>query len=69
MRSEMPITSPMSCSTSTMVTPRSRMRVIDLVQFLGLVRVHAGRGLVEQQQTRLRRERTRHFEPALIAVG
>ena len=39
------------------------------VELVGLVRVHAGGGLVEQQQPRLRRERARHFEPALIAVG
>ena len=49
--------------------PRSRMRVISSSSSCGLLRVHAGRRLVEQQQPRLRRERARHFEPALIAVG
>ena len=34
-----------------------------------LLRVHAGRRLVEQQQLRLGRERPRHLEPALVAVA
>ena len=34
-----------------------------------LLRVHAGGRLVEQEQLRLRRERARELEPALVAVG
>ena len=39
-----------------------------LHQLLGLVRVHTGCRLVEQQQLGLGRERTRDFELALLAV-
>jgi hypothetical protein len=35
----------------------------------GLLRVHAGRRLVEEQELRLRRQRPRHLQPALVAVG
>ena len=69
MRSEISITRRMSCSTSTMVMPRSRMRVISGVEFVRFLRVHAGRRFVEQQQPRLCRERARHFKPALVAIG
>ena len=34
-----------------------------------LLRVHAGGRLVEQQQLRLGRQRTRDLQPALVAVG
>ena len=63
------MTSRMSCSTRMMVTPRSRMRVMTLVELLGLARVHAGRRLVEQQEPRPRGERARQFELALFAIG
>ena len=68
-RSEMPMTSLMSCSTRTMVMPRSRMRVMISSSSLGLARVHAGRRLVQQQELRARRERARHLELALLAIG
>ena len=38
-------------------------------QLLGLLRVHSRCGLVEQQQRRLRCERTGYLELALLAVG
>ena len=43
-----------------------RMRVAQLADLLA---VHAGCGLVEQQQLRLRRQRARELQPALLAEG
>ena len=43
--------------------------VHELGEPLGLLRVHAGRGLVEQQQLRVGRERPRDLHAALVAVG
>src|SRR5688572_12132710 len=40
----------------------------ELRELLGLLRVHAGRRLVEQQQLRVRRERAGDLHPALVAV-
>src|SRR6185437_7611192 len=34
-----------------------------------LLRIHPGRGLVEEQELRVGPERPRHLEPALVAVG
>ena len=69
MRSLTLMTSRMSCSIRNTVTPRSRMRSDQPDQIALLARVHAGGGLVEQQQLRIARERARDLEPALEAVG
>ena len=69
-RSEMPMTTLMSCSISRMVSPRSsRRRPHEPRQRAGLLRVHPGGRLVEQQQLGLGRQRARDLQPALIAVG
>ena len=46
----------------------SRTRRTNDGEVRGLLRVHAGRRLVEQQQLRVGRERARDLEPALVAV-
>ena len=70
MRSETPITTFMSCSMRRIVRPRSsrslRMKSVRLGR---LLRVHARRGLVEQQQARVGGERPRDLDAALVAVG
>ena len=38
----------------------------DTIFFCG---VHSGRGLIEDQQSRLQRQRPRDLEPPLIAIG
>ena len=35
----------------------------------GLGRIHSGRGLVEQEQLRIRRQRTRDLKPPLVAIS
>ena len=40
----------------------------DAVEFHGFAWVHSRRGLIEQQELRLRGQRTRHFELALFAI-
>ena len=50
--SETSMTSPMSCSTTTSVTPPSRIGAQHVRELLGLGRVQAGGRLVEQQQPR-----------------
>ena len=50
------MTSPMSCSTTRMVTPRSRMRDQQPRQLGGLAHVEAGGRLVEEQQVRVGRQ-------------
>ena len=70
MRSQMPITTRMSCSISRIVTSkRVRMSSIRCINCVALLRIEPGRGLIEQQQPRLARERARDLEPALLAVG
>ena len=60
----------MSCSISRIESPRSVAQLLhQLAQLLGLLRVHARGRLVEQQQLRVRRQRARDLEPALVAVG
>ena len=60
----------MSCSISRIESPRSVAQPLhQLAQLLGLLRVHPGRRLVEQQQLGVGRQRTRDLEAALIAVG
>ncbi len=59
----------MSCSIRSTVRPfSSRTRRTKAREVRALLRVHPGRRLVEEQQLRLRRERPRDLEPALVAV-
>ena len=68
-RSAMPMTSPMSCSTSrTGICRSSRMSRMRCGHDGGLVRVHAGRRLVEQQQVRLDAQGPGDLHPLLVAV-
>ena len=54
MRSETPMTTLMSCSMSSTVSPRSSRTLLhERREAAALLRVHAGRRLVEQQQLRL----------------
>ena len=60
----------MSCSMSRIVSPRSsRSLRMKSVRLVGLLRVHPGRRLVEQQQLRVGRERAGDLDAALVAVG
>ncbi len=69
MRLEIFITSFMSCSTSTTVIPDAATLLDHGVDLLGLHRVAAGGGLIEQQHLRLGRERARDFEALERAIG
>ena len=65
----MPITTRMSCSIiSTVSLLSSRRRRTKDGELGGLLRVHAGRRLVEQEQLRFGGERARDLESALVAV-
>ena len=69
MVSQMPITTFMLCSTSRIVSFELVAQPADQAhQLERLLRIHAGRRLVEQQQLRLGRQRARDLEPALAAV-
>ena len=69
-RSETPITTFMSCSISRIVSfSSSRSWRMNSVSRCGLLRVHAGGRLVEQQQLRVGRQRPRDLHPPLVAVG
>jgi hypothetical protein len=52
-----------------MVTPRRLTSAISASSSIVSLRVHAGGGLVEQQERGRARERPRDLEPALLAVG
>ena len=68
-RSLMPITTFMSCSMSRTVRPSSVAQLADEVgQLAGLLGVHAGGRLVEQQQLRLGGQGAGDLEAALVAV-
>ena len=68
-RSETPITTRMSCSIISTVSSALVAQLLDeRGEVRGLLRVHAGGRLVEQQQLRLGGERARDLEPALVAV-
>ena len=66
--SEMPITSAMSCSTSSTATPASAMRRSSARQPRLVVAREAGRGLVEQQRVGVGRERARDLDQAPVDV-
>ena len=69
-RSASDMTMPMSCSTRTTEMPERRPDLEDgLGHPVGLLGVHAGDRLVEQQQPRLGAQRPRHLDPLLVAVG
>ena len=70
MCSETPMTTFMSCSMSRIVRPRSSRSLLhELGELVGLLRVHARRRLVEQQQLAVGRQRARDLDAALVAVG
>ena len=54
---EMSITTPMSCSISTMVVPNCSLVEDEAAHVLLFLDVHAGHRLVEQQHRRLGRQR------------
>ena len=67
--SQTPMTTCMLCSTSTTVSVERVAQPADLrLQPLGLAVVHAGGGLVEEEQLRLEHHRARDLEAALVAV-
>ena len=68
MRLEIFITSFMSCSTSSTVTPEAATFWITASTSCGLDRIAAGGGLVEQQHLRLGRERAGDLEPLQRAI-
>ena len=69
-RSLMPMTTRMSCSMSRIGEPELGAQPADEARhLLGLVGVHARRGLVQQQQHRLAGQRAGDLQPALVAVG
>ena len=59
----------MSCSMTRTARPWSRIAKIRSSAWPGLLRVHAGGGLVEQQELRVGGQRAGDLEPALVAVG
>ena len=64
------MTTRMSCSISSTVSPcSSRSFSTKRGEVRRLLRVHPGGRLVEEEELRLRRERARDLEPALVAVG
>ena len=70
MCSETPMTTFMSCSISTIVIAALVAQLAhERGQLVGLLRVHAGRRLVEQQELRVRRQRAGDLDPPLVAVG
>ena len=67
-RSEIDMTSCITCSTRRMVMPRDLLRSVKkLVQALDLARAEAGGGLVEKKKPRRNRERARHLQQLLAA--
>ncbi len=59
----------MSCSISRMVRPPSRKAQHQATNVLGLIVIHSCHRLIEQQQPGVGRERARHFDLALRAIG
>ena len=53
----------------TMVKPALRQLSDQRDRLIDLGRIKPGHHLVEQQKPRLRRQRARHFEPALVDGG
>ena len=63
------MTSHMSCSTSSTVTPRSRIRPMQPGQLGGLAHVEAGGRLVEEQERRVGGQRPGQLHGPLLPVG
>ena len=64
------MTTPMSCSISTTVTPGQLVDVEDVAgHVLLLLGVHAGHRLVEQEDAGLQAERAAELDALLEAVG
>ena len=68
-RSTSGITTSITCSTMTMVTPRSADSADELDALARFGRRQPRERLVEQQKFRLRRERARDLEPPLLGRG
>ena len=68
--SDTPMTTFMSCSMSRIGQPAlGAQRLHQAAQLIGLLRVHAGRRLVEQEQLRVGGQRAGDLQPPLVAVG
>ena len=59
----------MSCSINKIGEAAAAQRLQQCGKRSGLGRIHSGRGLVEQQQLRIRRQRAGDLKPPLVAVS